>query len=156
MRLAVAGAVASLVAAAAFLIFSRAGHPTVFLDDAPVPHGIAQAYLIVVLVLLSVGMGYLVTAAALTSPKAAVPLLVLLLGALGYWTGAFGSMPGAVNYLSIFPTWGAFAARGLLLLLAVVAAATLLGHRGNPPRHAMRGHTWSSCSSTSRCSAPTG
>lgn len=136
LRLATAAALATVVASALLVVFRDVGQPTIYLGRGltaaqaigPIPFSAS-------LVLLSIGLAYLFTAAEIARPVVGLPALAVLLFGFGYYTGAFPFVPGAVPLASVLPTWARWTSRSLLIVLALGAVISMVAGRGREGRH---------------------
>lgn len=130
LRLATAAGAASVLAAGLFIALRNVpGHEVYLGRSAGAVTSMPVAVFVAVLALLAVGFGYLLTAAAAASPRVAIPAIVLLVAGIGVYTGAFGSLIGGLDLLSILPGWARWTCRGILALTLVTSVTVNLADR---------------------------
>ena len=137
LRVATAGAIASIVATVLLLALRDVGSSSVYLGrgEGGVTQ-IGQPLFIAVLVLISLGFGYLYAAVSLTSLWIAAPAAVVMTFGIGVYTGALGDLVGGLNIFGIVPTWVQWTDRAILvaLVLLTVGARLLDQSRRREPR----------------------
>lgn len=127
LRLATAGALASLVGVVVLIALRDVKAPSVSLGrSGVVVVNLSLPLFLATLVLLSVGLAYLLTGAVLASWPVALASLVLITGMVGVETGAFGHLFGQAGFLGLLPAWARWSSRGLLAALWLVAGAVWL------------------------------
>ena len=136
LRLATVGAGASLFASVMLMALRGLGGTSVYLgtQDGAVTT-VAQPIFIASLVLVSIGFGYVLTAATLAGPWLAATTLTGLVFLVGLYTGAFGQLVGGLNLFSIMPRWAHWSGRALLaaiVLLAIGGRLAIKLHDKNP------------------------
>ena len=137
LRVATAGAVASIVATVLLLALRDVSSSSVYLGHAQgAVTQIGQPLFIAVLVLISLGFGYVYTAVSLTSLWIAVPAALVTTFGIGVYTGALGDLIGGLNIFGIVPTWVRWTDRAILvaLVLLCVGARLLDRQRQREPR----------------------
>ena len=98
---------------------------------------IGLPYFIGALGLLSIGLGYLTAAAALTRPRVGAPVLAVMLLGIAIYTGSVSTgQSGPLTRL--LPRWAAISSRGLLIALVLLTGATFWVNKQNHARHALR------------------
>src|SRR5947199_642428 len=95
LRVATAGAVASILATVLLLALRDVGSSSVYLGRSQgAVTQIGEPLFIAVLVLISLGFGYLYAAVSLTSPWIATPAALVVTFGIGAYTGALGDLVG--------------------------------------------------------------
>lgn len=137
LRVATAGAVASVLATVLLLALRDIGSSNVYLGrSGGAVTQISLPLFIAVLVLISLGFGYLYTAVSLTSLWIAAPAALIMTFGIGVYTGALGDLVGGLDTFQIVPRWVSWTDRALLVLLvALCVGARVFDHsRGREPR----------------------
>ncbi|SDP29386.1 hypothetical protein SAMN04515671_3596 [Nakamurella panacisegetis] len=125
LRLATAGAAASLVGAALLVALRDVGHSkVVLLPSGGVETTLSTPLFIAALCLLAIGFGYLTTGVVLAHRLVGLLAVAVVTGALGFYTGVLG-----VGLRAVLPRWATWATRGLLLAIWLVAIGATLWRR---------------------------
>lgn len=140
LRLATAGALASLVGVVALIALRDVPGTQVLLGrTAGVVHEIPAPLFAASLVLLSIGFAYFAAGAVFASWQVTGVSLLLLTAVIGLESGAFGAVPGFSGFLAMLPGWAQWVTRGLLVgLWAVPAGLRLVQRRSGGPGAAPR------------------
>ncbi|HET6873201.1 MAG TPA: hypothetical protein VFH70_00385, partial [Acidimicrobiales bacterium] len=126
LRAATAGAAAVLFAGAIFVALRGIHTVGVYLGESPQGvTSIPEPMFIATLVLTAVGFAYMLTGVALASPSVAIPAVALIVGGVGLYTGAFGSVIGGLDYFILLPAWARWSLRGILVVIALLAALAI-------------------------------
>jgi hypothetical protein len=126
LRTATAGAAACVLATVLFTALRDVGGTPVYLGrNSSVVTSIAAPMFTASLVLVSLGFGYLLTAATLASRRVAIPVLLLSVVGVGSYTGAFGGLVGGLDLLELLPAWARWTCRGLLAAMLGLGAAVM-------------------------------
>lgn len=137
LRVATAGAVASVIATVLLLALRDVGSSSVYLGRSQgAVTQIGQPLFVAVLVLISVGFGYVYTAVSLTSLWIATPVALLMTFGIGVYTGALGDLVGGLNIFGLVPTWVRWTDRAILVVLVLLCLGVrVLDHsrRREPP-----------------------
>ncbi|MGI8760745.1 MAG: hypothetical protein ACR2LF_05540, partial [Jatrophihabitantaceae bacterium] len=124
LRLATAGAVASLVGTCVLLLLRDAGGAGVRIGEtAGVQVTLSSPLFVASLVMLALGFGYLTTGAVLSHPLGAFIGLAAITVGIGYETGAFGS------FGNVLPRNSLWTSRALLAVVWVLATAVTVWRR---------------------------
>jgi hypothetical protein len=137
LRVATAGAVASVLATVLLLALRDVGSSNVYLGRSQgAVTQIGEPLFIAVLVLISIGFGYVYAAVSLTSLWIAAPAVLVMTFGIGVYTGAFGDLVGGLNIFDILPAWVRWTDRAILVVLVVLClGARSFDHaRGREPR----------------------
>lgn len=131
LRVATAGALASVIATVLLLAFRDVNASSVYLDRSQgAVTQISQPLFIAVLVLISVGFGYLYAAVSITSLWIATPAVLVMTFGIGVYTGALGSLVGGLDIFEIVPSWARWTDRAILVALVLLClGARALDHR---------------------------
>jgi hypothetical protein len=137
LRVATAGAVASVLATVLLLALRDVGSSSVYLGRSQgAVTQIGQPVFIAVLVLISLGFGYVYTAVSLTSLWIATPAALLMTFGIGAYTGALGGIVGGLDIFQTVPAWVRWTDRAILVALVVLCVgARVFDHsRQREPR----------------------
>jgi hypothetical protein len=137
LRVATGGAIASVLATVLLLALRDVSSSSVYLGRSQgAVTQISQPIFIAVLVLISLGFGYMYAAVSLTSLWIAVPAAVVMTFGIGVYTGAFGKLIGGLDIFSIVPAWASWTDRAILVLIVVLCLGVrVLDHaQGREPR----------------------
>lgn len=131
LRVATAGAIAAVLATVLLLALRDVSSSNVYLGkSAGAVTQIGSPLFIAVLVLISIGFGYLYAAVSLTSLWIATPVAVLMTLAIGIYTGAIGHFVGGLDLFELAPRWVGWTDRAILVaLVALCLGARVLDHR---------------------------
>lgn len=129
LRLATGAAAASLIGTVLLIALRDLGGANVIVGrNGAMVTAMSTPLFIATLVLLSLGLAYVLTGAVLASTWIAVVALIAIMTEIGLHTGAFGSVFG-LDPLSVVPSWAAWSARAVLLLVLLIAVAVILFDR---------------------------
>jgi len=137
LRLATAGAVAAVLVTVLMLALRDVSSSNVYLGRSQgAVTQIGEPLFIAVLVLISLGFGYMYAAASLTSFWIATPAAVVMTFGIGVYTGALGDLVGGLDIFSTVPAWVRWTDRAILVVLvALCVGARYLDHsRQREPR----------------------
>jgi len=137
LRLATAGAIASLFVTVLLLALRDVGSSSVYLgrSNGAVTQ-IGEPVFIAVLVLISIGFGYMYAAVSLTTWWIAAPAALVMTFGIGVYTGALGSLVGGLDIFEVVPGWVRWTDRAILVVLVLLCVgARLFDHsRQREPR----------------------
>jgi hypothetical protein len=137
LRLATAGAIAAVLVTVLLLGLRDVSSASVYVGRSKgAVTQIGEPLFIAVLVLISLGFGYMYTAASLTSVWIATPAAVVMTFAIGVYTGALGDVVGGLDIFSIVPAWVRWTDRAILVVLVLlcVGARAIDESRQREPR----------------------
>ena len=137
LRVATAGAVASVLVTVLMLALRDVGSASVYLGRSQgAVTQIGQPLFIAVLVLISLGFGYLYAAVSLTSLWIATPAALVMTFGIGVYTGALGGIVGGLDIFEVVPAWVRWTDRAILVVLVLLCiGARALDHsRKQEPR----------------------
>ena len=139
LRLATGAAAASLLGTVLLIALRDAGGADVSLGrtSSGVVTAISTPVFVATLVLVSIGFAYVLAGAVLASIPIALLALAIMTLEIGLYTGAFGNLFGFGGFFTLLPSWATWTARGLIVLIWVLAAVVIVvdrRHRGEPTR----------------------
>jgi len=127
LRVATAGAAAGLIGTVLLMALRNVGGGSVYLGlSSGTVTSISTPIFIAVIVLISIGFGYVFVAGSLTASWIAIPALGGLLFLVALYTGAFGGLIGGLGLFSLFPAWARWSGRAVLIAIALL---TVFSHR---------------------------
>ncbi|MBV9368923.1 MAG: hypothetical protein JO074_03775, partial [Frankiales bacterium] len=131
LRLATAGAIAAVLVTVLMLALRDVSSSSVYLGRSRgAVTQIGEPLFIAVLVLVSIGFGYVYAAVSLTSWWIATPVVLLMTGVIGVYTGALGKLIGGLDLFRIMPSWVGWTDRAILVALVLLClGARFLDHR---------------------------
>lgn len=131
LRVATAGAIASLLVTVLMLALRDVSSSSVYLGRSQgAVTQIGQPLFVAVLVLISIGFGYMYAAVSLTSLWIAAPAALVMTFGIGAYTGALGKIVGGLDIFEIVPAWVRWTDRAILVVIvALCLGIRVLDHR---------------------------